>query len=185
MKMDTFPILETDRLRLRKPAVKDIPKILKYADNPKIAETTLNIPHPYKEEDAIFWINMANQGFEDKSRFVFAICQKSSDEFMGGIGLRINQRFNRAEMGFWIAEPFWNNGYTTEAAGKILEFGFEEIGLNKIIANHFLNNPASGQVMKKCGMIKEAEMLEHVRKDNEYLSLIQFRLTRKEFKNKI
>jgi RimJ/RimL family protein N-acetyltransferase len=182
--MDHFPVLETDRLRLRKPSVKDIPNILEHADNPKIAETTLNIPHPYREKDAVFWINMANEGFKDKSGFVFAICQKSTDEFMGGIGLRINQRFNRAEMGFWIGEPFWNKGYTTEAAGEILKLGFEEIGLNKIIASHFVDNPASGQVMKKCGMIKEAEMLEHIRKDDEYLSLIQYRLTRKEFNNK-
>ncbi len=183
MKMDNFPTLETDRIRLRKPSVRDIPKILEYANNPKISETTLNIPHPYGEKDAVFWINMANQGFEDRSRFVFAICQKSTDDFIGGIGLRINQRFNRAEMGFWIAEPFWNNGYVTEASGKILEFGFEELGLNKIIANHFLNNRASGKVMEKCGMVKEAEMLEHVRKGDKYLSLIQYRLTRKEYNN--
>lgn len=179
--MDNFPTLETERLRLRKPSVDDIPYIIKYASNPKIADTTLNIPHPYKEEDAVFWVNMANQGFEDGSGFIFSICRKDADEFMGGIGLKINQRFNRAEMGFWVGEPFWNNGYTTEAANRLLKFGFEKIGLHKIIANHFLHNPASGKVMQKCGMVKEAEMLDHIRKNNQYLSLIQYRLTRNEF----
>ena len=46
----------------------DIPEIVKYAGNIKVVETTLNIPHPYDEEDAIFWINSANKGFECKTQ---------------------------------------------------------------------------------------------------------------------
>lgn len=181
--MDKFPIIKTDRLRLRKPRIKDIPRIMEYADNPKVADMTLNIPHPYKEEDAIFWLNMAHKGFKEKSKFIFAICLLPTDEFIGGIGLRINEKFNRAELGFWIGEPFWNNGYATEATREVLKFGFKEVNIHKILATHLLNNPASGKVMTKNGMIKEGELKDHIKKGNKYFSLIQYRLTQNEFNN--
>ena len=101
---------------------------------------------------------------------------------MGGIGLRINKRFNRAELGFWLGEPFWNNGYITEAAGAALSFGFEKLGLNKIYATHLPKNPASGKVMQKNGMIREGTLVDHIKKGDQYLSVIQYRLTRAEYK---
>jgi len=179
--MDSLPVLETDRLRLRMPNAEDIPRMVQHANNKKISNMTLSMPHPYHEKDAIYWINMANQGFEDKNHFIFAICKQSDNLFMGGIGLRLNTRFNRAELGFWIGEPFWNNGYVTEAIGKILEFGFERVGLHKIHASHFVNNPASGKVMRKNGMIREGELVDHIKKGDKYLTIIQYRLTKDEY----
>ena len=71
--MDTFPKIETDRLILGELFVKDIPNIIAYAGNRKIAANTLNVPHPYGEKDAIFWMNSVNQGFEHKTQFSFGI----------------------------------------------------------------------------------------------------------------
>lgn len=179
--MNSQPVLDTKRLRLRMPAAKDIPRIVEYANHPQISKMTLNIPYPYKEKDAISWINMANQGFEEKNHFVFAICKQADHQFMGGIGLHINTRFNRAEMGFWIGEPFWNQGYVTEAAGEILRFGFKILHLQKIFATHMINNPASEKVMIKNRMIKEGELLNHFKKKDQYYTVIQYRLTKDEF----
>lgn len=183
--MDKLPVIETERIRLRVPEAKDIPRIMEYADNQKISKTTLNIPHPYEEKDAIFWINMANQGLEDGTHFVFAICLLPDDKFIGGIGLHKNERFNRAELGFWIGEPFWNKGYVTEAAGQILKFGFEQLNLHKIFAIHLTDNPASGKVMIKNGMVKEGELVDHIRKDDKYLTVVQYRITKDEYSGKI
>jgi len=94
--MNTFPELETKRLLLSKLTTTDIPNIIKYAGNIRVAETTLHIPHPYSEADAIFWINAANDGFKNKTQYTFGIRIKNSKEFIGGIGLKINARFNRA-----------------------------------------------------------------------------------------
>ncbi|MDX1641956.1 MAG: GNAT family protein [Balneolaceae bacterium] len=182
--MNSLPVIETERFRLRIPAAKDIPKIVEYANNPKVTRTTLNMPYPYEEKDAISWINMANEGLEDENHFVFAICRTSDDDFIGGIGLRVNKRFNNAEMGFWIGEPFWNSGYVTKAAGEILKFGFDQIGLHKIYATHMIQNPASGKVMIKNGMIKEGELVDHIKKNDQYYTLIQYRITKTEFLKK-
>lgn len=182
--MDNFPTLKTERLRLRELEASDIPDIVSLANNPKVADMTLNIPHPYHERDAIAWINTAMEGFKDKSHFIFAICPLPQNDFIGAIGLDINTRFNRAELGFWIGEPHWNNGYTTEAATAIIQFGFNELALNKIYATHFLDNTASGRVMRKNGMIKEGTLIEHLKKGDQYLSANQYRLTHSEYLNK-
>ena len=93
----------------------------------------------------------------------------------------LNQRFDRAALGYWLAEPFWNNGFVTEAVGRLLAFGFQELKLNKIYATHLLHNPASGRVMIKNGMVKEGELIDHMKKGDEYMSVAQYRLTRKEY----
>ena len=182
--MTKFPEIETKRLLLRKLSFKDIPKIIEYAGNKKVSETTLNIPHPYEEEDAIYWLNSSNIGFKEKKQFTFGIRTKIKDEFIGGIGLKININFQRGVLGYWIAEPFWNEGYATESVGGILKFGFNEIRLNKIYATHLIENPASGRVMIKNGMIKEGELKDHTKKGDSFRSLIQYRLTKIEFEKK-
>ena len=179
--IEKFPSLESERLKLGQLKAKDIPTITAYADNPNIAKTTLNLPCPYFEKDAIFWINMSNQGFQNKDKFIFGIYLQSTDEFIGGIGLHLNRKHNRAEIGYWIAEPFWAKGYCSEAAGLILNFGFNKLKINKILATHLIGNPASGKVMIKNGMIKEGEMIDHYKKGKEYRSVIQYRLTKTEF----
>ncbi len=187
--MENFPELITERLVLNRPEGKDIPAIVLHAGNIKIVENTRSMPHPYHEKDAISWIHSVNMGFENKDNFIFAVRLKSEENFIGGIGLTLNVQNNRAELGYWIAEPFWNKGYATEAVAAILQFGFETLGLNKIIAVYLTTNEASGKVMIKNGMIKEAEFKDHdIKKDhtiedNVYVSLIQYRLTRKEYES--
>lgn len=183
--MDKFPKIETDRLILGKLSFDDIPKIIEYAGNKKIAETTVNIPHPYEEKDAIFWIHSANQGFEKKSQFIFGIKIKTMNEFIGGIGLKIKKRFNLAELGYWIAKENWNKGYANEAVEAILKLGFNELRLNKICAYHLIENPASGKVMIRNGMIKEREMKAQNKKGNADKTLIKYRLTRTEYETRM
>lgn len=179
--MKQFPTLTTSRLSLEEVRTSDIPAIIQYAGDERIARTTLSMPHPYTEKDAILWLNKARQGFETGEHYIFGIRLALTGEFMGGIGLVVNKRFNKAEIGYWIGLPFWNKGYMTEATGALLKFGFEEVGLNKIYAQFLEENPASGKIMIKNGMIKEAELVDHIQKYGEYKTSIQYRLTRAEY----
>lgn len=185
--MEHFPEIQSERLILNQPKWNDVPTIVSYASNIKIVENTRSMPHPYYEEDAISWIHMVNQGFKKKDNYMFAIRLKSDDAFVGGIGLTLDVQNNRAELGYWMAEPFWNQGYTTEAVSAMLKFGFETLGLNKVIAVYLTTNNASGKVMIKNGMIREAEFKDHDIKrdhtidDNDYVSLIQYRLIKSEY----
>lgn len=185
--MNDFPRLVSERLILDQIKPGDIPEIVLYAGNIKIVENTRTMPHPYFEEDAISWMNMANQGFKEKNNYIFAIRLQENQKLIGGIGLTLDIENNRAELGYWLAEKFWSKGYTTEAVKTILTFGFEQLKLNKIIAVYLTTNEASGKVMIKNGMIKEAEFKEHDVKrastieDNEYVSLMQYRMLKSEY----
>lgn len=179
--MEQLPRIITERLVLTELKASDIPIIVKYAANKSISDYTLNLPFPYTEKDAVYWVNLANQGLKNKTHFIFAIRLKENDAFMGGIGLTVEQRFFRSEIGYWIAEPFWNNGFTTEAAKAIINFGFKELGLNKLTSSHLEKNFASGKVMIKCGMKKEGELKEHICKNSVFHTLVLYGLTKADY----
>lgn len=181
--MNKFPELKSPRLRLGKVRIKDIPRIAEYANNRKISDNTNNIPYPYTEDDAVKWVSTKLGGFESNGFYVFAIYIKETDEFAGAIGLHLDNQHNKAELGYWLAEPFWNNGYITEAAMEILDFGFNTLKLNKIYATHFISNTASERVMQKIGMVKEADLKNHFLKNGKYRDVRQYYITKTQYED--
>jgi [ribosomal protein S5]-alanine N-acetyltransferase len=182
LQMESFPELITKRLRLRRIQLEDVSSLIKYANNKNISDQILNIPFPYGEEDAIHRFNFIVEGFKNKERYVFAITFKDENELIGETGLHLDKNNNSAQFGYWIAEPFWNNGIASEAVAAILQFGFEKLHLNKIYATHFPENKASGKVMLKNKMIREGELKDHYKVNDDYKSVIQYRLTKEEYK---
>ena len=183
--MKSIPTLMTQTLLLGEIRASDIPSIVKYAANINVARNLLNLPHPYQEKDAIFWINMAHQGWADNSMCIFGIRLQATEELIGGIGLHITTTFDRAELGYWIGEPHWGKGYMSETIAAVMKYGFETVHLNKIYAIHFLDNPASGKVMMKNGMVKEGEMKEHVKNRDGYKDVALYGLTQKLYKERL
>lgn len=179
--MEEFHKLQTERLILSVPEARDIPRILEYAKNPVISRNLLTFPHPYAEKDAIFWINLANQCHQSGEGYIFAIRSKEDGLLIGGIGLDVNKAHNRAEVGYWLGDPHWGKGYATEGTKEMLRFGFETIGLNKITSAHFDYNPASGKVIEKSGLYREGRLKDQVKKGDEYLDMIVYGLTRKQY----
>jgi RimJ/RimL family protein N-acetyltransferase len=174
MKINISSTLETKRLSLRRPLQKDVPAIARELNNKHISDNTLTIPYPYGKEDAIHWVKKNQQEWKDKTSFTFVITLKKTGELIGAMGLHLQPMHDRAEAGYWIAEPHWNNGYATEALKAVLEFGFTQLHLHKIFATHMVHNPSSGKVMMKAGMIKEAKLTEHFKKGGKYVSVIQY-----------
>jgi ribosomal-protein-alanine N-acetyltransferase len=181
--MKPFPELKTERLLLNQLKAKDIPLIVRYASNPKISEYTLNIPHPYHEEDAIYWLNMAHSGFKSGEHYTFAIRLHTDPAFIGGIGLVVNRRYNRAEIGYWMAEPFWNRGYVTEASKAVIQFGFEQLGLHKINCRHFASNAGSKKVILKSGFQQEGLLRDEVFKHGLHHDILVYSILRSEYSN--
>ncbi|MGI4742957.1 MAG: GNAT family N-acetyltransferase [Janthinobacterium lividum] len=176
-----FPQLTTSRLLLRAFAPADIPRLLTLAGNYEVAQNTLNIPYPYTEADAWHWLHLTRQGYALQTGYAFALELRATGEFVGGIGLTLEPRFDRAEAGYWLGQPYWGRGLATEALAAVLRFGFLKLELNKIYATHIAGNPASGQVMLKNGMLKEGELVQHTKRDGQYHDLWQYRLTRQEY----
>ncbi|MEM1327865.1 MAG: GNAT family protein [Bacteroidota bacterium] len=181
--MEHFPTLETERLRLSKLKVADIPTIIQLANNINIAKYTQNLPNPYFEKDAVFWINLAHQSIQNGSKVILAIRNKATDAFMGGMGLHVNSQHHRAELGYWIGEPFWGKGFVTEAVHTMMKYGFNELNLHRIHAHYVKENVGSGRVMEKVGMKREGELLEHQYKYGVYHTIVAYGITKEQFFN--
>ena len=158
------PTLETARLLLRPFRSADADRVQQLAGDRAVADTMLKIPHPYEDGMAEQWIANHRDWFEHRQQAVFAVTLKQGGTLIGALGLRLELDDQRAELGYWIGKPYWNQGYCTEAARAALQFGFEQLELNRIFAHHFVRNPASGRVMQKIGMVYEGRLRQHVKK---------------------
>lgn len=153
MTFDKDAVIETERLKLR---------FLEYSDFPYIYE---NISHDrevlkyfimsYTEtpEEAEEQIRRTVDGSVKSKRYTFAITLKDTGEVIGMI-LQCSAPFayfNTSEIGYALGRRYWNKGYCTEATAAMIDFLFR-MGVHKVTATHFTDNPASGRVMQKCGM---------------------------------
>lgn len=153
----------------------DASSILKYADNRKI---WLNLrdrfPHPYSIDDAKNFLS--NVRAKQPETF-FAIT--SENEVIGSIGFSIGQDVHRrtAELGYWLAEPYWNSGITTEAIQIIVEYAFDNFNLVRIFAEPYSSNIASTKVLEKCGFEFEGRLKSSVFKDGKILDQLLYAKT--------
>jgi len=150
----SLPTLATERLVLRPFELADAAAVRRLAGAPEVALTTQNIPHPYEEGMAESWISSHLPAWEARDVLTLAVSVEG-EGLVGAVSLHINRAHRRGELGYWVGFPYWNRGYATEAAAALMEFGFDELELNRIQARHMTRNPASGQVMQKLGMRPE------------------------------
>jgi ribosomal-protein-alanine N-acetyltransferase len=175
------PTLETARLLLRPFIVTDAPTVQRLAGVFAVADTTLNIPHPYPDGVAEAWIATHPGHFAARTAVIFAMMLREPSALCGSISLAITEHHLHAELGYWLGQPYWNRGYTTEAAAAVQAYGFTMLGLHRIHARHFTRNPASGRVMQKLGMRREGIQREHVRKGDRFEDLVTYGILRQEW----
>jgi RimJ/RimL family protein N-acetyltransferase len=173
------PTLETPRLTLRHFRADDAPAMLRELSDVEVARETLNIPHPYSIERAEEFLADIPKRFEAGKGVVWAIEQRApgaadaaaasnaaaSGALIGAVGLNLTRAHRRAELGYWIAKSRWGQGIATEASQAVLRYGFDALGLHRIDAHHFVENPASGAVMRKLGMQYEGRLRAMVWRD--------------------
>ena len=178
-------VLSTARLMLRTLCRGDIPQLLPLIGAREVAATTLRIPHPYTEEDALKFLEYSDSVWEKRQGARFGIFLRHTEQLCGGIGLDGNSNHNHAELGYWIGVPFWGHGYATEAARAVLKFGFDQMQLHRIHAGHFANNPASGRILQKLGMKHEGTSREHICKWGKYVDVEIYGILGSEYREKI
>ncbi len=177
------PILRTQNLILRPFEISDAANVQKLAGDIRIADTTLNIPHPYEDGMAEVFIAEVKQRHADEVSFEAAIELKTLNQLIGAIGLiNISKRYQTAELGYWIGKDYWNKGYGSEAAKMMVDFAFSNLRLHKVYACHFNRNKASARIMKKIGMKYEGTFKEHVRKWDHFEDLVYRAILNPEWK---
>jgi len=152
MNFRPYPTLETERLILRPFVLRDALRVQALAGDRRVAEMTAEIPYPYPDGVAEAWISSHLLEWRTHRQIALAVTLKKTGALVGAVSLRLFAQGPRAELGYWIGVPYWNNGYCTEAARALVAYGFEELELDSVQARHRLENPASGRVMEKLGM---------------------------------
>jgi ribosomal-protein-alanine N-acetyltransferase len=173
--------LRTPRLLLRSIEREDVPAIVRLAGAREVAATTLRIPHPYSEADALEFLAKAGEDFLAGRSVVFAITVAPDRALCGAVGLHIAPAHRHAELGYWLGLPFWGNGYTTEAARAAVSFGFGTLALHRIYAHYFGGNVASQRVLEKIGMRHEGRFPQHIQKWNEFIDIENYGVLAEDF----
>lgn len=143
-------MLETERLILRPMNETDIDDVFAMRRDDEIMRF---IREPVvSRKEAEDWINMISSRWtKDKIGFC-SIIEKTSGKFTGWCGLWQLKENNEIEVGYAIAKDFWTKGFASEAADAVLNYAFNELGLETIVAVARPENTASRRVMEKIGM---------------------------------
>jgi ribosomal-protein-alanine N-acetyltransferase len=153
--------------KLRPFQLTDIDSLVKYANNPKVAGNLTNaFPFPYKKEHGERFIEMAMS--HDPIRIMTI---EINGEASGGIGVhpQADVYCKNAELGYWLAEPYWGKGIITKAIIEMVEYGFKTFDITRIYARPYPHNIASQKALEKTGFKKEAVLKNAFFKNGEYL----------------
>lgn len=153
--IEPSPVVETRRLALRSPGVRDVQRLAQLANDADIARMTLRMPHPFGVQDAEDFI--AGVDAQDPVRARTFLIEHEDHGPVGVIGL-FEDRDVAPEVGYWIGRPFWGRGYATEALEAAMVWASKTWKRRALTAGHFTDNPASGRVLEKAGFLYTGEV---------------------------
>lgn len=134
--------------------MEDLDDLVRNANNFNIARNlTDGFPHPYTIQNGRAFIENAIQSVPPR-----ILCIEVEGRAAGGIGLHPQSDVFRknAELGYWLAEPYWGKGIMTNAVKQMVEYSFSNFDINRIFARPFGSNIASQHVLEKAGFQVEA-----------------------------
>jgi len=143
------PVLLSQRLVLRAPHKDDIDALSHLANNANIATMVSRMPHPYTAKDAADFVRRTADRAIGKC--VYAITKADNGEFMGCCALEPHEDGLTLELGYWLGQPYWNQGFSTEAAHALIDMAFRTRQIDQIDARCRVTNIASRRVIQKCG----------------------------------
>lgn len=154
-------ILETNRLYLRELEVSDAQDFFNLNLDPEVIKFTGDVPFNHITEAQSFLQNYNQYELFGYGRW--AVIRKQDNKFLGWSGLKYSSDVEEVDLGFRFFKEYWNQGYATEAAIGCLNFGFQNLKLEKIVGRAMEANTASVKVLEKIGMqfIGKFDFLKH------------------------
>ncbi|MBR3017750.1 MAG: GNAT family N-acetyltransferase [Clostridia bacterium] len=173
-----LPTLKTQRLILRPLRMRDAEDLFAYAKDPEVSKHVLWDTHRSIWDSRQF-LRAAIRQYRKGQPGSFAITLRQSGRMIGTIGFMwINVDYKSGEVGYSLSRDYWNRGIMTEALREVLRFGFEELELNRIEAQHETTNPASGKVMEHAGMRYEGTLRQRIKNKGRYVDVALYAILR-------
>jgi RimJ/RimL family protein N-acetyltransferase len=143
----------TERLLLREFTAADWPAVLDYHRDPRYPRFGPEGADAEAEVRGLVQMFVGWQHERPRARFQWAVLLPGGGQIIGNCGIRKPAADAReADIGFELAPAHWGRGYATELAAALLRYGFEELGLERIMAHVEVGNLASARVLEKVGM---------------------------------
>lgn len=145
--------LTTKRLVLATPALAHVPQMAALANNKRIHEVISRLPYPYAEKDGEHFVTEIARG---ETEFAWSILHKG--DYVGTIGLHLLPD-QLPELGYWLGEPHWGQGITTEAGRAVVDAA-RAAGAAALRSRALLSNAGSRNVLKKLGFVEIGESID-------------------------
>lgn len=162
--------------RLRPWDMTDLDNLVRYANNWNISKNmTDKFPFPYTEKDGKAFIEFATK---DDPIHIFTIDVEG--QAVGGIGIHPLDDIYRksAELGYWLAEPFWGHSIISNAIKQAVDFAFDTYDIDRVFARPFGTNIASQRVLEKNNFILEGKFDKVLVKDGVLLDELIYAVRR-------
>ncbi|NUY82291.1 GNAT family N-acetyltransferase [Flavobacterium sp. MAH-1] len=169
-----FPILETERLILRRLRDSDVKEVFELRSDP---ETMKYIPRPLAKnhEDALNHIAIINKAIDKNEGINWAVTMKGDDTLIGIMGFyRTKFEHYRSEIGYMIHPTHNGKGFVSEALRRLVAYGFSDMGLHSIEAVIDPDNIGSERVLQKNGFVKEAHFRESEFYEGKFLDAVYY-----------
>jgi len=149
----------------------DKPALLEYLNTRDIYETTLNIPFPYLEGHADLWLKRRAEQSQRISKEVCFAILNSTGKLIGAVSADSFEpgATHQAEIGYWLARPFWGHGIMTDAVRAYVDYAFRELGVVRLMAHTLVFNRASQRVLEKNGFQLEGRFRKHLMKEGKLI----------------
>lgn len=175
-----LPVLETERLLLRKMRLGDAEAMFAYASDPEVTRFVLWDTHRSIEDSERF-LSVATEGYERGDFGGWGVVLKDSGAFVGTCGIDVDYEHARAELGYVLSREHWGKGLMPEAVRAVIRFCFVRMGLNRVEARCIAENTASARVMEKAGMAYEGTFREREFIKGAYRDMKLYSILRREY----
>jgi ribosomal-protein-alanine N-acetyltransferase len=177
-----FPTLETERLVLRRPRMEDAADVFEYGSDPEVTRTVTFVSHATIEDSRAWLARVLERVPAESGLCTFAMELKNTGKMVGTCGIFLDDvRSARAEAAYVLNRAYWGQGLTAEALRAVVDFGFRQLGLNRISAMCLPENTASARVMEKAGMTYEGTLREYMFFKGRYNDLRVYATLRREW----
>ena len=168
--------MKTVKIKIREWRIEDKADLAENLNNVHVLNNLRDgLPYPYTEKDAEEYIN-AMLSSDKENTFAFAVTL--DDQVIGSIGVFRCDNIHRrtAELGYYIGEKYWGNGYMTSAVRQICAYVFDNTDIIRIFAEPFAKNVASCRVLEKSGFACEGVLRKNAFKNGEFLDMKMYAL---------
>ena len=181
----TFPEiheLETPRLRLRKLTREDILPYYQHIGSSEAVTRYMLFASHQDISESVASVEKALIRYEEGRCYRWCIASREDNSLMGIIELlRFDEENQSCSFAYMLGESFWGKGYGTEAVNSAFRFAFEQMGVQSITADHMTDNPASGAVMRKAGMVFQEQIPKKYIKNGICYDATQYTITREQW----